>query len=104
MNLVKRKDHWQPYVPGENPQRRSGLGRPIGEGAQYIVRVFYGGDYCDESLEGPFATIEEATLLAREQWGKGYGALVCRCTNVTALAMKLPEWKDPMSQLLKGDD
>lgn len=63
--------------------RTSGLGKPISEGPHFIVRVFYGGDYCEESLEGPFATLDEAADVRREQWNGGNGAIVYRCTNAT---------------------
>lgn len=80
-------------MPGvSRPQKRSGLGLPIGEDAHYIVRVFYGGKYCDESLEGPFRTLEEAAAMAKGEWSKGHGTLVLRCVNVTALAMGTPAW------------
>lgn len=74
-----------PYIPGKNPQKRSSLGRPTGEGPKYIVEVFYGGKNCDESLEGPFATLEEAAAFAKVEWGKGYGTLVWHCANLTLL-------------------
>jgi hypothetical protein len=63
--------------------RTSGLSKPISEDPHYIVRVFYGGDYCEESLEGPFATLDEAAHVHREQWDKGHGAIVYRCVNAT---------------------
>lgn len=63
--------------------RTSGLGKPISEGPHYIVRVFYGGDYCEESLEGPFATLDEAANVRRENRDKGRGAIVYQCTNAT---------------------
>lgn len=70
---------WQMRLRG----RTSGLGKPISEGPHYIVRVFHGGDYCEESLEGPFATLNEARDVRRVQWDKGNGAIVYRCTNAT---------------------
>lgn len=64
-------------------KRVSGLGKPISEADHYIVRVFYGGYYCEETLEGPYATIEEAAAVVRERWDAGTGAVVYRCSNVT---------------------
>lgn len=70
---------WQMRLRG----RTSGLGKPTTEGPHYVVRVFYGGYWCEESLEGPSATLDEAAVIRREQRDKGNGAIVYRCTNAT---------------------
>lgn len=63
-------------------RRTCGLGKPISEDPHYIVRVFYGGYWCEESLEGPFATEEEAADMLRDRWAEGFGAIAYRCTNM----------------------
>ncbi len=69
-------------------RRRSGLGKPISEDDHYIVRVFYGGYYCEETLEGPYATLEAAKAIRAEQHEKGNGAIIYRCSNVTFEAFR----------------
>lgn len=59
----------------------SGLGKPLNGRGHYIVRVFYGGDSCEESLDGPFATEGEANALALCERKMGHGAVVYFCTN-----------------------
>jgi hypothetical protein len=76
------RGRWSP--PKERPGRTCGLGKPISEEDHYIVRVFYGGYWCEESLEGPFATHEEAETLLHEQRSKGHGAIMYRCSSVKA--------------------
>lgn len=78
-------------------RRASGLGKPIDDGPHFIVRVFYGGDMCDESLEGPFTAESQANALALFERKTGHGAVVYRCTNTKLVASAVSQ-SEPKEQ------
>lgn len=90
---MRRKSGLRLWLMEHLPRRTSGLGKPISEAPHYIVRVYYGGYWCEESLEGPYATSDEAAAVRREHWAKGCGAVVYRCTSIqsSSLASLAPQ-------------
>lgn len=85
---MRRKSRFRLWWLEHFGKRSCGLeGQPISEDTHYIVRVFYGGYWCEESLEGPFATYEQAAAIWGEEWDKGNGAIIYTCENATRLAL-----------------
>jgi hypothetical protein len=78
---MRRKSRLRLWLLDHLPKRSCGLGKPISEAPHFIVRVFYGGYWIEESLEGPFTTEREAMSVWDEMHAKGYGAIIYSCVN-----------------------